>query len=267
MHLSQINIYPVKSLDGYTTQSATIEKKGLQYDRRWMIVDQQGTFQTQRNNPSMALLRATIENGYLQITQKKDPRHTISIPLDLARPDQITVSIWDDTCTAKLVSKPADKWLSKALGKECHLVLMPETTQRPVDQKYNTDTNNPDTVSFADGYPFLIIGEESLNLLNSKLEQPITMQRFRPNLIFSGGSPHQEDNFIHFQIGDAQFQGVKPCARCVLITINPETGVKEKEPLPTLNQYRKFGQKILFGQNLIWKGGTNNIQVGNPIKL
>ncbi len=254
--LSQINIYPVKSLDGYSPNSAIVEKRGLQHDRRWTITDTEGVFMTQRTNGKMALLRATIEGDHLKISEKKNPLNHLTIPVAMHGHD-ITVEIWDDTVKAAKVSEAADKWLSSFLGKPCHLVKMPEDIERRVDEDYNT---GDDIVSFADGYPFLIIGEASLNDLNERLVDnnsseipPLSMRRFRTNFVFSGGEPFQEDQFKDFKIGDVDFQGVKNCARCVLTTRDPDTGIKGKEPLETLSQYRQRGKKILFGQNVIWQ--------------
>lgn len=256
LFLSQINIYPVKSLDGYSPNSAVVEKRGLQYDRRWVITDTKGVFMTQRTNGRMALLRATIEENYLKISEKKNPNNHISIPIAMQGYD-ITVEIWDDTVVAATVSQAADEWLSDFLDKPCHLVKMKDNIERLVDEDYNT---GDDVVSFADGYPFLIIGEASLNDLNERLSEnnppetlPLSMRRFRPNFVFSGGEAFQEDQFKDFKIGDVGFKGVKNCARCVLTTRDPDTGIKSKEPLETLSQYRQKGNKIFFGQNVIWQ--------------
>ena len=178
------------------------------------------------------------------------------------------MKIWDDTVQAVRVSEEADVWLSAFLGKKCHLVTMPDTTDRRVDEGYNTGN---DVVSFADGYPFLIIGEASMQELNTHLDTPLSIRRFRANFIFSGGQPFQEDDFKAFKIGDIDFIGVKNCARCVLITRDPDTGEKGKEPLQTLNTYRQRGTKTLFGQNVLWQhrawewAWQPEVKVGDPI--
>ena len=154
-----------------------------------------------------------------------------------------------------VISDEANAFLSNFLNKKCQLVTMPSTTDRRVDEKYNRGN---DVVSFADGYPFLIIGEASLEELNKKVserkpeEAPLSMRRFRTNFIFSGGQPFEEDLYQNFKIGVVDFVGVKPCARCVLTTRDPDTGTKGKEPLDTLAQFRQLGNKILFGQNVVW---------------
>ena len=267
--LTQINIFPVKSLDGFSPASAIVEKEGLQHDRRWLITDTEGVFMTQRTNAKMALLRAIIEDNALIIKEKQNESHFIKIPITRQEQDFHTVEIWDDTVKAVSVSEEANAWLSDFIGKKCRLVTMPSGAHRRVDEKYNL---GDDIVSFADGYPFLIIGEASMQDLNerislnskfqistsetqnSKLETftPLSVRRFRPNFIFNGGEPFEEDTFKNFKIGEVDFIGVKPCARCVLTTRDPDTGIKGREPLETLSTYRQQGTKILFGQNLVW---------------
>ena len=140
---------------------------------------------------------------------------------------------------------------------------MSDDVRREVDKSY---AYHNEITSFADGYPFLLIGQSSLDHLNTMLEYPLTIQRFRPNIVFTGGIPHEEDIINHFRINDIDFYGVKLCARCVMTTVNPETGVKGKEPLRTLATYRMTGNKILFGQNLLHKG-TGVIRVGDIIQI
>jgi uncharacterized protein len=269
LNLTQINIYPVKSLDGFSPDSAIVEKRGLQHDRRWLITDPNGMFLTQRTNPKMAMLRATIEGDCLVIQEKDKPSNDFKIPINTEGPLS-HVTVWDDTMKAASVSKEVNGFLSDFLEKEVLLLKMPDTTERRVEENYNRGN---DIVSFADGYPFLIIGESSMNDLNGRLNDPLSIRRFRTNFIFSGGTPFQEDGFQNFKIGHVDFMGMKNCSRCVLITRDPDTGVKGKEPLLTLQNYRQKGTKTMFGQNLIWdfeKWQSNSepkIIVGDTITL
>ena len=274
LKLTKINIFPVKSLDGYSPESAIVEKQGLQYDRRWMITEPNGMFMTQRTNGRMALLKAVVENGILSIFEKDNPKNVIETPVssqmtfEEQNPDTfgkgvLEAEIWDDKVTSVLVNKEINAFLSDFLNKKCQLVTMSPNTERRVDAQYNTGN---DIVSFADGYPFLIIGEASLAELNNKIGEKNTssdplsinmsMRRFRTNFVFSGGQPFEEDVFTHFKIGDVDFAGLKPCARCVLTTRDPDTGVKGTEPLETLAKFRQIGTKILFGQNVVWNDKT-----------
>ncbi len=250
MQITQINIYPVKSLRGISLNAAKVEARGLQYDRRWMIVDPQGQFISQREVPEMTLLTTEITVDSLVISHATRSLPVLSVPLQpLKFAEPLVVKIWDDTCQALAVSAQADAWLSEMLQTPCRLVYMPDDSLRPTDPQYSQAT---DIVSFADGYPILIIGEASLEDLNQRLETPLPMNRFRPNLVFSGGAPYEEDTWKTFQIGNLSFRGVKPCGRCAITTINQENAERGSEPLKTLASYRLDGKRILFGMNVCW---------------
>ncbi len=251
--ITEIWIYPIKSLAGIRLPKATVQYKGLQYDRRWMLVDSEGRFLTQREHPEMALFHTAIDNGYLTVTKIK-PRSTEvpdSIKLNLSSDvsgNSATVQIWDDEVMAVEVDAMYSKWFSDHLGFACKLVFFPEGNKRDVDPDY---AKMNEQVSLADGYPFLIIGQASLDELNQKLEESISMRRFRPNFVFTGGTAHEEDQWRDFKIGSVNFKGVKPCARCVLTTVDPDTGEKGAEPLKTLSTYRRENGKVYFGENLL----------------
>jgi uncharacterized protein len=269
MQLTQINIFPVKSLDGYSPNSAVVEKRGLQYDRRWMITEPDGTFMTQRTHPKMALLKAVIEGDVLKIFEKQNPENAVKIGLDTEGSD-FGINVWDDTVLVSRTTAEADAFLSDFLGKSCILTKMNDRNERRVEEAFNT---GDDIVSFADAYPFLIIGENSMQDLNERLEIPLSIRRFRTNFVFSGGAPFIEDSFKDFKIGDVDFVGVKPCARCVLTTRDPDNGIKGREPLATLQTYRTKGTKTLFGQNVIWNDtkwletGLPEVKIGDAITL
>ncbi|KAA0991387.1 MOSC domain-containing protein [Dyadobacter aurulentus] len=250
MHLSEIWIYPVKSLGGIRLSEAKMEERGLQLDRRWMIIDENNKFVTQRTLPKMALIDVYVTSEGLKILNRTEPDNAFTVPFQPVTSHPRTVTIWDDVVEAVTVSNEADQWLSEQLGFPAQLVKMPENTERKADPKY---AKNGEIVSFADGYPFLIISEASLQELNTKLESEITMRRFRPNFVISGTRPFEEDQWKNVNIGAATFEIVKPCARCVLTTIDPQTAEKGPEPLKTLATFRKFNNKIMFGQNAVAK--------------
>jgi len=166
--LSEINIYPIKSLCGISLQSATVEERGLQYDRRWMLVDEQNKFITQRLYPKMALLKVEIKNDLLTIKHKQNNLSPLIVQPFSYGADEINVQIWKDNVTALKYNHDVNDWFKEAIGFKCCLVYMPDSTKRKVDPEY---ANNK-MVGFADGFPFLIIGEESLNDLNNRLEKP-----------------------------------------------------------------------------------------------
>jgi len=261
LQISELYIYPIKSLSGIAVKSAKITDRGFEHDRRWLLVDAENRFLTQREHPQMALLQPTIDNNELRITHKINNSAFI---ISLKTPPsggRGTVTIWDDTCEAKFVSDEADQWFSAMLGLNCRLVYMPDDTRRIVDQRYAPENS---VTSFSDAYPFLIIGQASLDDLNGRLAEPLPMNRFRPNIVFTGGEPYDEDLFGHFTIGGINFYGVKLCARCVMTTIEQETAKKGKEPLKKLASYRFKNNKILFGQNLV-HNGDGEIELGEEL--
>jgi uncharacterized protein YcbX len=250
LYLQDIYIYPIKSLGGISVPHAQVEQTGLQYDRRWMLIDREGFFLSQRTFAQMAMLQVNIADDELVITHKRGLLIPLAIPLAINSGNEVAVQIWDDTCVALELHKEANEWFTHALGIDTRLVYMPATTKRLVDNNY---ASNNEIVSFADAFPLLIIGQSSLDDLNARLDTPVLMNRFRPNLVFRGGQAFCEDSFKTFRIGDVVFDAVKPCGRCLLTTIDQEEGLKGQEPLKTLSTYRQQKNKILFGQNLLQK--------------
>ncbi|TDQ14945.1 hypothetical protein DFQ04_2826 [Algoriphagus boseongensis] len=246
--VQDIFIYPIKSLGGIRLESAKVEEKGFQYDRRWMLVDHSGMFVSQRTYPQLALLGVKILQDQLEVFHKQNISYQLTFPMDRATGPEMEVTVWDDQVLAKIVDPKVSKWFSDFLGFEVHLVVMPENSHRKVDPRYAVQG---ESVSFADGMPYLIIGEASLEDLNSKLETPVPMDRFRPNIVFSGGVAFSEDGFKKITIGEVSFQVIKPCARCVLTTVDQQTGEQGKEPLKTLASYRTQNNKVYFGQNMV----------------
>ena len=250
--LSEIYIYPVKSLGGISVSSAEVTDRGLKHDRRWMLVDKNNKFFTQRLIKKMSLLQTKIGDDALIIFNKNKPSERIEIPFKPESAELTKAVVWDDTVDVLTYKKEINDWFSEQLKFNCKLVYMPDETERKVDTNY---AKNNEANSFADGFPFLIIGQESLNLLNSKLEIPLPMNRFRPNFVFTGGKPHDEDTWKKFKINDIIFKPVKPCARCVITTVNQDTAEQGVEPLKTLSTYRRTdNNKVIFGMNLIHEG-------------
>lgn len=242
--VSEIWTYPVKSLGGIRLTSSRVFKKGLELDRRWMLIDEQGKFMTQRIHHKMALFRTTWSNGILSITHGTD---SIDIPAITPGPE-LKAKIWDDVVSVIDTGQQISAWFSERLSMPCRLVAFPEKNDRAVDPRYKV---GDDHVSLADGYPMLIIGQGSLDDLNGRMPSGVPMNRFRPNIVFTGGEPYEEDTWTRFRIGNNAFAAVKPCARCVLPTVDQTTGIMGKEPLATLSKYRKREGKVYFGMNLI----------------
>lgn len=270
MLLHQIFIYPIKSLGGISLKKSSVEKRGLSFDRRWMLVNSDGQFITQRENQKLALLQPEITSEHLIIKHRHNLLESLVLPLYVdASKRRRTVKVWKSICEANEVSDIANKWLSEAIGQTCQLVYMPDSTKRSINPKYST---NQEFVSFADGYPYLILGESSVADLNIRTTESVPMNRFRPNLVFSGGMPYEEDNWLKFQIGSVIFRATKPCVRCQITTIDQLSGNKHKEPLKTLAQYRRKGNEIFMGLNACWtfyeNGQEENfLQIGDPLEV
>jgi len=262
LRVSQLYIYPIKSLGGIALDKATVTDRGFQHDRRWMLVDYNNQFISQREVHQMALLKPSLTDEGVKVTHfVKQSSYTI--PFDAVKNEFAGVTIWDDTCTGQFVSDEADEWFTLMLEMPCRLVYMPDQTHRITDQRY---TSEDSITSFSDAYPFLLIGQSSLDDLNSKLMETLPMNRFRPNIVFTGGEPYEEDMMHTFTIGDITFHGVKLCARCVMTTIDQENGESGKEPLKTLARYRLKNKKIMFGQNLSHEG-SGEIRIGDELQV
>lgn len=240
---------------------AEVLPRGLTHDRRWMVVDRTGIFLTQRDYPHLALVEAQVIGDGLRLYAPEME------PLRVCKPDHKaeaeSVRIWKDTVPALPADATAHTWFSDYLDTDCRLVFMPDTTQRKVDADYAV---GDDVVSFADGYPLLLSSESSLAALNERLDKPVPMSRFRPNLVVSGAPAFAEDDWTDVQIGAVRFHAVKPCARCMVTTIDQETAVGGKEPLRTLSSFRRVGRKVLFGMNLI-PASDGRVQVGDSVVI
>lgn len=260
-NLSEIFIYPVKSLGGTSLKEAEVTERGLKFDRRWMLVDSTGKFITQRIYPQMSLIAVDISNDKLIFRHKKTSEQ-IEVGFNETTGNKLNTVIWNDTVETLHVSTFADEWFEIILGIKCRLVYMPDQSKRFVDKTF---AHNDELTNLTDGYPFLIIGQESLNDLNSRLKEKLPVNRFRPNFVFSGGASFDEDKMKSFTLGSITFYPVKPCARCVITTTDQNSGERNEEPLATLSTYRKVNNKVMFGQNLLHKG-SGIIQIGDELQ-
>jgi uncharacterized protein YcbX len=260
--ISELYIYPIKSLGGIKLDTAIVTDRGFKYDRRWMLIDANNRFMSQRECAQMALLKTSISVDFLTVTHSFS-KASIDIPLIPVKQDFISVKIWDDTCFGQLVCDEADAWFSDILGVNVRLVFMPDQTKRFTDPEYTSPHN---ITSFSDAYPFLMLGQSSLNDLNKRLNNPLPINRFRPNIVFTGGEPYQEDLMDNLIINGIAFKGVKLCARCNIITIDQDNATTAKEPAKTLASYRARNNKIYFGQNLV-HADMGTISVGDELKL
>lgn len=262
--ISELYIYPIKSLGGIQLKEVRLTDRGFEHDRRWMLVDANNRFITQREHASMALLQTAMASNGIEVYHKDNQGEKIVIPFLADSTEKLAVTIFTDTCQAIIVSNEINQWFSRYLQTPCKLVYMPDDSLRKVDENFAKEPKN--ITAFSDGYPILMISKESLADLNSRLEEPLSVNRFRPNLVIEGGLPYEEDSMEHFIINDLSFYGVKPCARCMITTINQQTTEKGKEPLKTLATYRMKNNKIYFGQNVIAES-IGQLKTGDQLTL
>lgn len=289
IRLNSIHVHPIKSLGGFSVQQAKLTPRGVQHDRRWMLVDTNGRFISQREHAQLACLHCTEMGNGFRVTDIRNGDH-IDLPWTLNSGMPVPVKIWDDLVDVLEASHVINAWFSSRSRPDARLVYMPDSSVRPTDVTYAKGET-----SLSDGFPFLIISEASLVELNGRMgqgpnrigagdsgskpgvttgtgvtaEPGITMERFRPNLVISGGEAFQEDAWKKIRIGASQFELVKPCARCVITTTDQRTGERGVEPLRTLATYRKRvtengSVKLDFGMNAMCIAG-NVIRVGDLV--
>jgi hypothetical protein len=259
--VSELHVYPVKSLGGISLPACEVTRRGLRWDRHWMVVDEAGRFLTQRQLPRMALVHTRVDHDGLELTASG--MAPLRVPLE-APGEPLTVSVWRDTVRAHRVGGQTDRWLSDALAVSCRLVRFPADAARPVVPVYGAAD---DETAFSDGFPLLLIGEGSLAELNRRLGRPLPMARFRPNIVVAGTEPFAEDAWRRTSVGGLTLRVVKPCSRCLVTTVDPDRGeVDGDEPLRTLATFRQQGNKVYFGQNAI-PDGEGGLRVGDAVKV
>ena len=268
MRLSQLWVYPVKSLAGIPLRSAAATPRGIVHDRRWLVVDEEGVFLTQREAPQMALVQPALEEGQLVLRHRRRPLPPLLLPLEPAEGPVQRVRVWDDSCEAVPVGDHADRWLTAALGRPCALLAFPAAGRRFSSGPFAAEKER---AAFADGYPFLLVGEGSLEDLNARLrargEEPLEMRRFRPNLVVAGSEAFAEDRWRRVRVGALEMRMVKPCARCAITTVDPDAGTFGKEPLRTLATFRRGGAgEVLFAQN-VGTDDSGELRVGDAVMV
>jgi uncharacterized protein YcbX len=257
-------IYPIKACRGIAVPRAEVAERGFRRDRRWMIVDAGGVFVTQRQRPSLALVSVALDGdrvGERMVVSAPD-LDPLELPAEHEAGAPRPVQVWRHRGQG-LRHDEGSAWFSRYLGGDHQLVYMPESHRRRVDPQHG---RRGDVVSFADGYPFLLTTQESLDDLNRRLSAPVGMERFRPNIVVAGGAPFAEDGWSKLAIGPVGFRVAKPCERCVVTTVDPSTGKPGREPLRTLATFRADGARVLFGVNLVHEG-TGTITVGDAVAV
>lgn len=265
MRLSALYRYPLKSARGESLDSSPLGLLGLEGDRRWMLVEPgSGRFLTQRLLPHMSQLSA-LYNGEGGLSLSASGLAPLDVALPGAEENLRGVTVWRDSLRVPDAGDAAATWLSKFIGRPCRLVQVPAERARQVDTAY---AQPGDRVAFSDGFPLLLIGQASLDDLSSRVGRPLAMQRFRPNLVIEGSEPYAEDGWKRIRIDGIEFEVAKGCSRCIMTTIDPQTGERgaDREPLTTLKAYREREGEVYFGQNLLPRG-AGTLRVGATVEV
>lgn len=274
IQLSRLGVYPVKSLRGLYPESWPLDRRGLRGDRRYMLVDNQGRFITQRQHPRMALVDVGLAADGLRLSVKgkqagvgagaADTLQAIDVPLQQTPAQLRDVEVWGEAQRGFDQGDAVAQWLSAFLDVSCRLVCHNLDSTRPVDPDYGRPG---DEVSFSDGFPFLLLSQESVADLSRQAGMTLAIQRFRPNLVVSGCQPFEEDQWRRIRIGQVEFELVKPCSRCVIPTIDPETAERGPEPMRSLMATRRRGNKVYLGQNAIQRGAGEALTLGDRVEV
>jgi uncharacterized protein len=262
IELSALTYFPIKACRGFDVAASNVERMGLEHDRRMMVVTLEGNFLTQREHPRLALVTPTLKGDSITLSAPDfDSIHFNTQKNGTAWP----VNIWKSQGVHAIdQGEETAEWFSDWLGIPVRLVHFADGFQRRLNAEYAIHPD--DHTAFADGYPILIISEESLQDLNSKLGAPLPMNRFRPNIVVKGSDPFAEDTWKRIRIGEIEIALVKPCARCVVTTIDKETLAKSKEPLKTLESYRRHPLGAIFGMNAI-PLNTGRLETGMNVEI
>jgi uncharacterized protein len=268
--LVSVHIYPLKSVRGIDLTDAQVEPWGLAGDRRWLLIEMDGKFVTQRQEPSMA--RVVVRyipggSGAIEVSADGGPPLAIPAPDPEQGAEMVWVNVWTSKILAAAAGKAADELFSRFLGRPLRLVYLDDPTRRQVDPEFG---HPDDRVSFADGFPLLLTAVSSLEALNDWLiedrSEPVPMNRFRPSAVVAGTPAWAEDGWHRVRLGPVTFRVAKPCGRCQITTTDQFTGERGREPLMMLGRRRQFGQQLVFGQNLI-PDGTGTIRVGDEVEI
>jgi uncharacterized protein YcbX len=260
--VSALFVYPVKSCRGFAVESAAVERRGLRHDRRWMIVDAGGQFITQRTEPSLARIAVALVHDALVLSAPHAPPLRVPLAPDTEGPRR-RVRVWRDDVDAVDCGSEAAAWIGAWLGVSASLVFMPDDATRRANPRHALAG---DLVSFADGFPLLLASESSLDDLNARLEGPVPMGRFRPNVVVRGCAPWAEDAWTRVRLGAVPVRVLKPCDRCVVTTTDQQTGERGAEPLRTLATFRARDNKVYFAQNAV-PDAPGRIAVGDRVMV
>lgn len=259
--LTELFVYPIKGARGISLERGYATARGIEHDRRFMLIDANGDFLTQRDHTEIALIETGIDGDALVV--KAHGQEPLRLPLRPQGKADRKARVWDDVCDAVSLGQTAAEYFSDCLKRPAELVYMPDETKRLVSKSY---ANRGETVGFSDGFPFLLVNEGSLEDLNARLEKSVPMNRFRANFVVRGAPAWSEDSWTCLQIDDVVFFAVKPCSRCQVITVDQATGERGKDPLATLATFRARANKVYFGWNLVAEN-EGEVRAGSTVSL
>ena len=262
INVSKLFYYPVKSLAGINAQEMVINSWGPHHDRRLMLVDGEGRMITQRQCRLMALIQMRDLGDSLEL-EFRGQSVPIAWPNFNEEGNRKIVWVWNDEIEAQVIPGSINTWLSDVLQRKVQLVYMPENIQRQVDLNYADEGVR---TSFSDGFPFLLISRASIEFLQNKLSFDLDVRRFRPNIVVDGCEAFAEDSWRQIRVGEIEFQLVKPCARCVMPSINMETAQIQKEVMQVMNDHRKRDGDVFMGQNMVHVG-EGVLQLGQTVEV
>ena len=246
-------VYPLKSGAPIPVERVELDTRGPRWDRRWMVVDAEGRFVTQREEHGLARVRTALSAEGL--TLSVEGHGAVTLSFDPAG-ERVRVRVWKDDCEAVRLDEASD-FVSSVLDRPVSVVFMPDDADR---------RHSGAEVSFADAYPLLLVGRASFEDLARRAAEPLVIERFRPNVVIAGGAPYEEDQWRRLEIGAIPIDVVKPCARCVITTVDPDTGIAGKEPLRSLATYRRVGSEVMFGMNAIHRS-HGVVRLGDTVEV
>lgn len=260
--LRAIWVHPIKSCAGIAVQAATVDVLGLIDDRRWQIVTAEGDMLTQREEPRLALIRPRLHGQHLVMSA---PGMADVVLARQSTGQRRRVRCWSHEGESDDCGEPAAAWLENFLGRPARLVAWDPAVRRPIPPGYHPDEA---LTAFTDGFPLLVVSQASIDDLSLRVGRTIDARRFRANLLIDQCAAHAEDDWRRIRIGDIPVAMVKPCSRCTVTTVDPDTGMRDGdgEPLRTLAQYRRQDGKVMFAQNAV-HAGPGRLRVGDAVTV
>jgi uncharacterized protein len=242
LELTRLFVYPLKSAQGIEVAHAQVTERGLEHDRRFMLVDADGNLVTARQQAKLLTVTTRIGTEHLLLSAPNMPE--LRVPLEPEGPER-QVRVWADWMLGLDVGPEASTWFSHLFNSSLSLVWMPDRAERRMNPGFG-----PSRLSFADGNPLHLIHESSLSDLEKRVGMPLGVERFRPNLVVRGMDAYAEDGWSILHLDTLELKVHEACARCMMVNLEPVTGGIGLEPLRTMAGHRRQGKQVLFGQHL-----------------